>query len=176
MLRAFLRAELDSPTEAGRLKRTLSRLSAPEETILGESADTEALYTVFEEYRGREALFDGLNLRELDWYWTDLTLQDLNSRTFTCRNHFEQKYDTRRPAEVASIWNLAHEPNGVMDKVSNGQGLEPPILIGCPDMSRFVILEGHNRLISYLRVPTEVHFPIPAIVGLSKHVSQWCQW
>ena len=175
-LRAFLRAELDSPSESERVKKTLSRLGAQEEMICENSADTETLWNFFREYRGRETLFDGLDLRLLEWYWIELALEDLQSKTFTCINHFETNYGTRRPTVIASAWNASQQPNRVLEKITEGDILEPPILIGDPALQRLVILEGHNRLISYLRDPAPVQFPIDAIVGTSSHVSQWCQW
>ncbi len=176
MLLAFLRAEIDSPTEAERVRHALATLGASEEMILGDLADTETLFTLFKAYRGGEALFDGLSLRELDWCWMNLTLADLRVKTLTCRHHFEREYGTRQPAEIAQARNLSQLPNGVMEKVLAGSTLEPPVLIGCPDLSRLVILEGHNRLVSYLRAPMQMHFPVLAIVGTGDSVSDWCEW
>lgn len=176
VLLAFLRAELDSPSERQRLRATLVRLRAPEEIIVGDSADAESLWRIFTAYRGLESVFDGLDLRALVWCRTELTLDDLEAKTFTCVNHFLETYRTRRPIAIARAWNESGLPNGVLAKIRRGEKLEPPILVGDTEMQRLVILEGHNRLISYLRDPDTVQFPLTVIVGTSSNVSLWCQW
>ena len=175
-LLAFLRAELDSPFESEHVRATLERVGVPEGMIIGTAADIETVWNFFMEYRGRQTVFDGLNLRVLDWYWTELTLEDVETKTWTCIHHFEETFGTRRPNAIAKRWNESLEPNGVLEKIQKGQKLEPPILIGDPNFQKLVILEGHNRLISYLRDPSAVQFPVAALVGTSATVSRWCQW
>ncbi|NJN81048.1 MAG: hypothetical protein HC802_01330 [Caldilineaceae bacterium] len=124
-LLAFLRAELDSPTEGKRVEATLARLHLHPEVILGHGADAEKLWDVFIEYRGREPLFDGLDLRLLTWNWIALSREDLETRTFTSINHFEQTFGTRSPNAIAKIWDDTLEPNGVLDKIQGGLRLDP---------------------------------------------------
>jgi hypothetical protein len=176
VLLAFLRAELDSPTERSRVLAALSRRGLAEATLSDGAPETSALWRLFLDYRGRERLFDGLDLSCLTWFWFDLTLEQLKSTTLTCRHHFESAYGTRNPATVASVWDREHRDNGVVKKILDGRVLEPPILIGDDRLSKLVILECHNRLISYLRGRSLVQFPIRAIVGTSPRVSDWCQW
>jgi hypothetical protein len=100
----------------------------------------------------------------------------LETKIFTCINHFKDTFGTRQPGTIAKVWNESLKPNGVLTKVRKRQQLEPPILIGDLDFKKLVILEGHNRLISYLRDPSAVQFPIAALLGTSANVSRWCQW
>lgn len=176
MFKAFLRAELDSPTEARRLHTTLDKLGLDETFILGDAADSYQLQDLFQHYRGGERVFDGLELGQLDWQWFDLSLADLESKTFTCRNNFEDRYGTRSVAAVAEIWGRASKPNGIQLRVSRGDQLQPPILVGDAGLSRLVIVEGHNRLISYLRCRAIVRFPVLTLVGTGESVHNWCQW
>ena len=176
MLQAFLRAELDSPTEAPRLRNTLKELDLDDSLIVNDTVGTDGLLQLFERYRGKEDVFDGLEIGQLDWRWHDLQLAELESKTFTCRNNFENRYGTRSVSEVAKIWEKASKPNGVKTRLLEGQDLQPPILVGTEEMSRLVILEGHNRLISYLRCAAVVRFPIRSLVGIGKDIDKWNQW
>jgi hypothetical protein len=176
MLLAFLRAELDSPTEAENLKSTLKALELDEELVLGDTADAETLLRLFDAYRGWQDVFDGLDFLAMDWFSFELDLHELRFSTFTCKHHFERRYGTRSPLEVAEVWNRANKPNGVLARLAEGHVFEPPILIGDQSLSKLVILEGHNRLLSYLRSPDQVRFPVATIVGTADNVSRWCQW
>lgn len=66
--------------------------------------------------------------------------------------------------------------NPVADRVAAGEQLEPPLLIAGPDLGWLVILEGHNRLIGYMRAPKAVLFPIAAMVGVCPTATRWSQW
>ncbi|MEM7018501.1 MAG: hypothetical protein AAF512_14315 [Pseudomonadota bacterium] len=179
---SFLRAELDSPTERTRLLKTLRQLKLSEQVITGaylEKPDSNITpWGVFKAYRGKEDVFEGLNFQEITWYQTALTEEDLRFRTLTCRNNFENKFGTRKPDEVARQLNVESPaaPNGVIERIQQGHVLEPPLLLTDPSLKRLVILEGHNRLLSYLREPSVVNFPIKVLVGLSPSISHWCQW
>lgn len=182
MYACFLRAELDSPTEAGRLKRALSALGEDADILLrpdlSSEVENERRRRLFELYRGSEPLLEGLCLREMSWQWVDLTEADLCERTLSCRHHFESTYGTRRIAEIAATIERQQPPvaNAVTDRLMRDEVLEPPILVAEPDMRRFIVLEGHNRVIGYLRNPSVVRFPIRALVGVSPQVSQWREW
>ena len=119
-LRAFLRAELNSPTESARLTSALERLDKKQAVVTSDEADEATLMRVFDRYRGHEALFEGLDLGKLEWWHSDLDHSGLSSLVYTCRNHFEDRFGTRRPAEVAARWDAEQRPNGVMDRIRQG--------------------------------------------------------
>lgn len=177
---AWLKAELDSPTEAERLRAVLERLGIDERVVsspeVGDTGEDRTRWLVFDRYRGRETLFETLDLRELAWASACFSEDDLRRRTRTCQHHFEEAYGTRDPGEIAELLNARGEPNGVLDRVREGDVLEPPLLVGTPGCDDFVILEGHNRIISYLRGPSIVVFPLPVLVGFSGTVSRWREW
>ena len=75
-----------------------------------------------------------------------------------------------------ALWDRQQRDNGVRRRVAAGVSLEPPLLIGLDSESDLVVLEGHNRLISYLRDPVPDLFPVRVLVGTSAHVVGWCQW
>ena len=77
---------------------------------------------------------------------------------------------------IASLLNARGQPNGVLNRVRDGQVLEPPLLVGTPSLDRFVILEGHNRIISYLRDLSVVVLPLPVLIGVSEEASNWREW
>ena len=174
VLLAFLRAEADSPTEAERARAALDDAGKDEGWLGRDDVPSDAVFELFMLYRGGESLFDGLNLQALNWREISLSLKDLQQRVVTCRNTFEARYDSRCPVQIAREWDAAGKHNGVMEKVKRGMTLERPILVG--DESRLVILEGHNRLISYLREPESAPFPVPAFVGSGTDLSAWGQW
>ena len=133
---------------------------------------------IFEHCRGREPVFDGLDLDSLDWHWAELSEHDLRDATLTCRNHFEARYGTRRPGVIAKLWD-ARRPtlrNGVMERVRAGERFEPPLLVTGTEAKPLVILEGHNRIISILRAAADYEFPLRALVGKSPRIAAWCQW
>jgi hypothetical protein len=177
---AFLKAELDSPTEGGRLRATLMRLGVKERIITdphpGHDGEDMTRWSVFEHYRGQETLFETLDLRELEWIKANLTEHDLRYRTKTCRHGFENRYGTRDPSKIAAVLNEECAPNGVLARVRNGEVLEPPLLVATPRLDLFVILEGHNRIISYLRGTTARAFPMVAFIGFSENVARWREW
>lgn len=181
MVATLLRAELDSPTEADRLARALAEGGATPALI--RSADTtnedenRLRREVMDIYRGRERVFADLP-NDLAWIWAELTESEVRDRAFTCSYHFEERYGTRRVAEIAALLNELRPavPNDVVDRLRAGHTPEPPILVAEPRMDRFVVLEGHNRLISYLREPSAVSFPLQVLVGLSDGISEWSEW
>lgn len=178
----FLRAEMDSPTEALRLTAALELCGlAPDiltEPDLQDADESRARRDLFNAYRGTEPVFAGLPWRDLTWYEATLSEADLRTRTFSCRNHFASTYATRSIDQIAALWDRENSPgvNGVVARIRRGDSLQPPILMAQPALDRMVILEGHNRLISYLRNPSVVTFPLPALVGVSSDTSQWSQW
>jgi hypothetical protein len=122
-LLAFLRAELDSPTESERLRRSLEDLGLSEGIILDANVEDpvehDARWRLFDTYRGSEAVFDGLEWNGTTWHWAALSEEHLRDRVKTCRNHFEERFDTREPALVAVILNRREpsEPNPVIARV-----------------------------------------------------------
>lgn len=181
-LLAFLRAELDSPSEGERLRSTLAQLDVSYAVITNpnvqSSAENELRLAIFTRYRGSEQVFDGLDFHAMQWHRAKLTERDLRSRVVTCRNTFEARYQTRRLADIASAIDAAvpRVANGVLDRVRHGDYLEPPILLAEPGLERLVILEGHNRLLGYLRGANTVAFPLDALVGIANDLSSWSQW
>ena len=179
-LAAFLKAELDSPTEAVRLRAVLVRNDIDERVVsrpdIGAAREDRTRWFVFDQYRGREVLFEGLDLRELEWIEAGFSEHDLRARTQTCRHHFEDEYGTRDPGAIAGVWSARGRPNGVLDRIRDGDVLERPLLVSTPGLERFVILEGHNRIISYLRDLSVVTLPLPVFVGFSDTVSGWREW
>lgn len=180
---AFLRAELDSPTEGDRVRRTVADLGVAATVIThpdaGDAEQAELRWSIFQAYRGGERLFEGLPLRDLAWHRAALSECSLRERVRTCRHGYESRFGTRKPAEVAAAIDqrTPDEPNGVMARVRSGDVLEPPLLVAAtPQANRLVILEGHNRLIAYLRDPEGVAFPIPVFVGIAPWVANWHQW
>lgn len=176
----FLRAELDSPTQASRLRDVLRRLQVNHCVIatpdVSNAHENSLRWRVFESYRGKESLFDTLDLRELTWLRTRMTEAELRGVVRTCRHHFETVHGTRDPGRIALTLTAQAQPNGVIDRINNGEQLAEPLLVSTPALNQFVILEGHNRIISYLRSPLDVNFPLPVIVGYSTSVSAWREW
>lgn len=181
-LTAFLRAELDSPTERRRLKRSLEALRLHEGIVRNANpankSEAQTRAELFHHYRGTEALFDGLVLAEVNWFRSALQETDLRCRTFTCRNNFEKRFGTRSlDAVAAQIQNGTTIPaGGNVARVLAGEKLEPPLLLTDPNWSRYVVLEGHNRLLAYLQGATDMFFPIEVLAGVSPNIERWCQW
>ncbi|MHC5066803.1 MAG: hypothetical protein ACYTG5_22845 [Planctomycetota bacterium] len=177
---AFLKAELDSPTESGRVRAALARLGLDERVVsspdITNAAEGMQRWSVFDLCRGGEALFETLDLRALDWVRARLSAEDLRNRVRTCRHHFESEFGTRDPGTIAGILNGRGDLNDVLDRVRNGEALEPPLLVSTPSLEQFVILEGHNRIIAYLRDPSVLPRPIPVIIGFSDAVAGWREW
>lgn len=177
---AFLKAELDSPTEAGKLEAVLTRLNIDARFVarpcVNNTLEQSIRWSVFRHYRGGESLFETLDLRRLKWVRAWLDEGDLRSRIRTSRHHFETTYETTDPVAVAELWSNAGRPNGVLDRIRAGEVLEPPLLIGTPARDCLVILEGHNRVISYLRDLSAVALPLPTLIGCSAAVTAWREW
>lgn len=177
---AFLKAEFDSPTESRRLRAVLQRMGIGERIVttpdLEDHGEIEHRSAVFERYRGREALFETLDLHRLAWVEARLSADDLRFRVLTCRHHFEDEYGTRNPEEIARIRNSRGSANGVVERLCNGEVLEPPLLVGTEALDRFVILEGHNRVISCLRDLSAVALPLRVLIGHAETVSTWREW
>jgi hypothetical protein len=182
MLLCFLRAEMDSPTEGARLLAALDDCGLDSSVLTAPDVDDEeehrARRNLFHAYRGGESVFVGLPWDDLTWYEATVTEADLRDRTVTCRNHFESRYGTRRIDQIAELWDRSTPPvpQGVLARIRHGETMQPPILISEPALERMVVLEGHNRLISYLRNPSPVTFPLSTLIGVSPHASRWCQW
>lgn len=65
------------------------------------------------------------------------------------------------------------EKNDVFFQIAESQkisAISPVILVG-EDIDSLIILEGHFRLVALLL--DESPLVIPAIIGLSKHISEW---
>lgn len=182
MLLSFLRAELDSPTEADRLRETLRELKVHPDILrdpdIADDAENQLRRDVFMAYRGYEPVFEGLRFDEVSWCWVAVTEHDLRTRTFTCRHHYEATYGTRLVGEIVELRDRTSEgpAGGVLERIRWGESLEPPILLTGPDMERMVVLEGHNRVLSYLKDPEAVGFPVRALLGVSSRISEWCEW
>lgn len=70
---------------------------------LQDAEERRARRDLFHEYRGRQPVFAGLPWHDLTWHEATLTEADLRARTFSCRNHFEDTYATRRIDEIAAL-------------------------------------------------------------------------
>ncbi len=177
---ALLRAELDSPTESARLRAALVQLHVDEHLVaepdVGNSRENSTRWAVFGAYRGRETLFETLDMRALQWRWELFGELELRTRVVTCRHHSEREFATRDPGRIADVLNSNARPNGVLDRLRNGEVLEPPLLVSLPRCERLVILEGHNPVLSYLRDVSVPVFPISVLVGVSDEVSRWREW
>ncbi|MEM7365907.1 MAG: hypothetical protein AAF525_17965 [Pseudomonadota bacterium] len=173
---AFLRAELDSPTERGKLLQCLRQLNI-DEALLRSEARVDAV-TVFDAYRGFEAIFEGFPWESLAWGATALNHEDVVGSVDTCRHNFERRYGTRRLQEVVFQLEAAEQDQlrGILTKVLLGQRLEPPILVRESATSNLVIVEGHNRMMAYLLFWQELDWPVDVLVGTGLHVSSWVEW
>ena len=176
---AFLKAEYDSPTEGARLRDTIEASGFDDSWLRGEATaarEDAARFRLFERYRGGETLFHTLDLRSLEWWWAALSADDLEHDVFTCRHGFEERYGTRQAAVIAAMLERSDAPNGVLDRVRAGEVLEPPLLVSTGRLDRLVILEGHNRLLGYLRDLSAVNLPLPVLIGIDGRVAQWREW
>lgn len=169
-LLAFLRAELDSPTERPRLLQALKSRNETE-SVVSNDTSVACLHELFKDYRGHEQVFDGLNLTACEYHWVELNEADIRDQVVTCRNHFEDRFNTRVLADVCEKWQV--ETEWIIQKRDS---LEASILVTDTAFEKFVILEGHNRLIAYYANKDRLKFPITVIVGVSEHASKWSQW
>ena len=176
-LAAFLKAELDSPTEGHRLRAVLDRLDVPEQVLASPNVDhpaeDECRWAILDSYRGGKSLFDTLDIRNLDWMRARLSERDPGNRTVTCRHRFENEYGTRDPSQIALELNARGHSNDAAKRLREGENLEPPLLVGNSSLDRLAILEGHNRIISYLRDLSAVALPLPVFIGIGRQVSHW---
>lgn len=123
-----------------------------------------------------ETLFETLDLRSLAWWWAALSAEDLEQRVFTCRHGYERRHGTRRAAAIAVQLQRSGETNGVVQRVRAGEVLEPPLLVATESLDRLVILEGHHRLLGYLRDLSAIALPLRVLVGTSADVVGWREW
>jgi hypothetical protein len=184
MIAVFLRAELDSPRLGERLKTALAALNAPLPLILEpDTANPEAnriRSEVLVAYRGwkqYESVFGGLPTDDVTWVWVQLEEEDLRDRVFTIAYYFEETYGTRQASAIGKMKRRTEgSVNPILEQLRSGPSPEPPILLAEPGLKRLVILEGHNRILSYLVDPSAVPFPISAMVGFSSRISEWSEW
>ncbi len=74
------------------------------------------------------------------------------------------------------MFERSDAPNGVLDRIRRGEVLEPPLLVSTGRLDRLVILEGHNRLLGYLRDLSAVTLPLPVLIGIDGCVAKWREW
>jgi hypothetical protein len=184
MIAVFLRAGLDSPRFRERLKQALVAHSASPDLIrcavTTEEPSNQLRRKILETFYGwgqDESVFGGMP-GDVEWLWVELDVEDLLNRVFTIAWYFEETFGTRRAAELAELKRRTEGSlkNPILAEIRAGRFPESPILLSQPDLERMVILEGHNRIISYLVDPDMVPFPIRAILGVSSRISEWSEW
>lgn len=173
---AFLRAELDSPTERTRLLKCLAR-HCIEEATLRSHGDLDAI-AIFEAYRGAETIFTGLDWQGLSWVVQPMSLEEAISCVETCRHNFQARYGTRKlGAVVTQLDDLQRNTlHGVIETIVLGKPLEPPILVRESGAPRSVIVEGHNRMMAYVLESGSVSWPLPVYMGTGHSLSSWVEW
>ena len=156
VLLTFLRAELDSPTERSRLLACLARLSIDESMLISDD-DLDA-YAIFQDYRGSEPIFTGLDWWALSWSRQMMSEVEIIQSVSTCRHNFQARYGTRKLNEVVDQLDdtTRAELRGVVQRLKVDT-LEPPIVVRAPGSPQAVIVEGHNRMMGYLLYPDAVN-------------------
>ncbi|MCB0104610.1 MAG: hypothetical protein KDE50_06830 [Caldilineaceae bacterium] len=183
MIAIFLRAEVNSLRFGEQLGKVMAELGLSVEALFASPYDPAANIArknVLVAYRGwgkYESVFGGMP-DDIDWYWTELSEQDIRERVFTIKWGFEEEFHTRSADGISSANQRGQEDSIVQlrNAVAEGRVLEPPILLAESGLRRVVILEGHSRILSYLAQPALVTFPIAAMIGVSDRMSEWSEW
>ena len=190
MIATFLRGELGSSRFRVSLEEALAKLGLTTKVVecpnLDDDPENEARRELLVTYRGwgqEESLFGGLPVDSIEWFWVELTEDELRDRVFTIEYFWEEfSHGSRRPFSIAERIRRRDPEVGVdlylaiLEGVRRGQMPVEPIVVAEPTLERMVILEGHARITTYLVEPDLVRFPLRALIGVSAQMSRWSEW
>lgn len=182
MVAIFICAELDSPRFGAELRSTAERMELSIDMLIDNVAPAGyvARRRLLEAYRGwgrYQSVFGGMP-DDIGWIWAQMDENELQERVFTINWHFQEAFGTRRVEAISSEnWESKDEcRNRLQQARRESRKLEPPILLSKPDFARFVILEGHSRILSYVANPELMVYPIDVLIGTSERITEWSEW
>lgn len=185
MVAVFLRGELDSSRFAGvRHVLTLFEISERIVTEPDLRDDTENALRRLMLFATRgypvHGLFPGFP-RDLQWQWHGLEQPDLERLQYINVPSWADDISGRTRTPTAGATYVTSHPHeeisivceAIANRLRSGDTLPPLILIGLPDMSRLVVLEGNARLTAMIMAADRLPLPQRAVCGVSPSAAQW---
>ncbi|HUJ66966.1 MAG TPA: hypothetical protein VLX59_15590 [Acidimicrobiales bacterium] len=177
---AFLQAEINSPRFGEQLGEAVRRLEAPGGLISApDTSDHQqnllrlALFHAYRGVRPLSGLFDGFP-DDMTWYRAVLGGRELSGVLYINWDYWlEVSAGSRRPAAALVKLGEDRGVRAVAAEIGQGRMPTPIIIVGDPEFSRLVVLEGHIRLtamvLAYEHLPAEVD----VLLGTSPSIGTW---
>lgn len=186
---AFLRGEIDSERFGNDLRHALidaGGLELVRSPDLGSAEENQARRLALAAARGWRdmELFQGFP-EQVEWYHGVLAPDDLERVHFIDYSYWnELSGGSRRPSDVLATLQAGRLPTWLTDlgtswcfefaaQLANAQLVDDLIVMGTPDLSKLVLLEGHARLTAIFVGQLQRHLTVRAYLGLSAAIKQW---
>lgn len=186
---AFLRGEIDSERFGNRVRHALIDAGGFElvrSPDLGSTEQNQARRLALAAARGWRdmELFQGFP-EQVEWYHGVLAPDELERVQFIDYSYWnELSGGSRRPTDVLATLEAGRLPTWLTDlgtswcfefaaQLANAQFVDDLIVMGTPDLSKLVLLEGHARLTAIFVGQLQRRVTVRAYLGLSAAIKQW---
>lgn len=161
VIEIFLRAELDSERFGPALRTLLEGEALPD--------DPSARRELLRAHRGwpdQGLMADFPN--DVDWFWARLTRDELLAVQYIDWDYWRELAPGTRLPIHAQL-----SPEQRVEFAAMRLDAFPPLIVVGDGTGKLVVLEGHVRLTALALDPPE---QLEVALGLSKRMSEWCQW
>jgi hypothetical protein len=189
MVLAFLRGEADSPRFGDGVRRALSEVGGlrlirePDLSSTEENRAREEALSVARGWPDAE-VFEGFP-KHVRWRHGRLAPEMLARVRFIDYSYWnELSGGGRRPADVLPTLRAGRLPGWLDDlgtdwcsefaaRLAEGEKVDDLIVVGTPDLSKLVVLEGHARLTAIFVGGLERRLSVFAYLGVSDAIERW---
>lgn len=187
---AFLRAEVESPRFGDDVRRALADVGGMgviREPDLDSAAENEARGRALTIARGwpDAEVFEDFPRASVEWSHGTLPPDVLARVRFIDYSYWnELSGGSRRPADVRGTIEAGALPEWLVElgtdwpfelaeRLTGTEVVDDLIVMGTPDLSRLVLLEGHARLTAIFVGGLERRLSVRAYLGVSPEIERW---